>query len=261
MLHPMRRNVWLLAFAVIGIIFTFSAQDAIGCSVSVTYPHQVLVRRAAIVAEGVATAQPFTFQIEKVWKGSVSGVVKLSGPSANGSPCDTYWTTVSGDRYMLLMEVPSAAVGGGIVTFSGPTKVIAYEAAVDMRRYLAHAKRISRRDVISALENWQAGRMTNEAFARWLRETTPIADVDDWTTVEGSEESSLSLTSLHRLNSSINASQRSVDELSCEFGVLRNRVIPAILVLLRAEYVTEELLEAAEDEIELLAEPCVDEVG
>lgn len=220
------------------------------CAVTVTEVPQVLAHRAAIVAEGTATADQYTFAITKFWKGTTSATVKLSGIKPTGSSCDTYQPTIPGKPYLLLIDSLEATTSEAVTVFSGAASVHRTEFAPRFTQYLAHPKRVSRRDVLAMLRGWHDGTIADPAFALWLRDTTPVADVDDWATFEeGGHETSLNLNVLRELDFRINQSGVSLAELSCELAVLRSRVIPALLQVLEAQHLTPELIESLDHEL------------
>ena len=100
------------------------------------------------------------------------------------------------------------------------------------------------------LHGWHDGTIPDPAFALWLRDTVPVAEVDDWATFEeGEHETSLNLNVIRDLNFRINQPDVSLAELSCELAVLRTRVIPALLKVLEMQHLTPELIESLDHEL------------
>ena len=210
----------LVLMRLLQALLIVASTRAFACAVTVTELPQVLVHRAAIVAQGTATDAAFTFQIEKVWKGTISGIVRLSGIHPTGSTCDTYAPTIAGNRYVLLMETTDV---------SGAASVVPLANANALTEYLDHPKKVSRSEVIAAMETWQRGRTSDAAFARWLRDTAPVAEAEDLTIVRV----------LYGLNQFFTR--------ACELAIVRARFVPAVLAVFRAKIVTPELEKAADD--------------
>jgi hypothetical protein len=201
----------------LALVSMSAERPARACEVTVTEIPQVLAHRAAIVAEGTATADQFTFAITKFWKGTTSATVKLSGIKPTGSSCDTYQPTIPGEQYLLLIDSVEATTSEAVTVFSGAASVYRTESAPGITQYLAHPKRVSRRDVLAMLHGWHDGTIADPAFALWLRDTAPVAEVDDWATFEESDhETSLNLNVLRDLDFRINQPDVSLAELSCE---------------------------------------------
>jgi hypothetical protein len=104
--------------------------------------------------------------------------------------------------------------------------------------------------VLAMLHGWHDGTIADPAFALWLHDTAPVAEVDDWATFEeGEHETSLNLNVIRDLDFRINQDGVSLAELSCELAVLRSRMIPVLLQVLEVEHLTPEWIESLDHEL------------
>jgi hypothetical protein len=231
-------NVFRSSAAVLLLLSLLCGREAVGCETMVVEIPQVAVRRAGVVAEATATAEQFTFRITKVWKGTASEIIKLTGIKPTGSSCDTYKPTVAGRQYLLLIESAQPASKAPVMVFPGTARAYEAEEFPAMLNYLSHPLRVSRRDVLDMMRGWRNGTISDTVFARWLRETAPVAEVDDWIA-----EHSLNLSVIRELNVRINERGVGLDKLSCELTFLRERVVPALIEALGARHLTPEMID------------------
>jgi hypothetical protein len=113
---------------------------------------------------------------------------QVSGIKPTGSSCDTYQPTIPGQQYLVLIDSLESTTSDAVTVFPGAASVYRTESVPGMKQYLAHPKRVSRRDVLAMLHGWHDGTIADPAFARWLRDTAPVAEVDDWATFEEGDQ-------------------------------------------------------------------------
>ena len=232
-----RRWLPLLAFGLL-------ASEAPACTVTIDDPPQVLIRRAAIVAEAVATSDPLTFEITRLYKGMASPQVRLYGFSFT-EKCEPKRMGVEGREYLIVADAAGSRVDGPVTIFNGRALAYPIESAAHLLEYLEHPVDVTRRDMNAMLRAWKDQTITDAVFAAWLHDTAPVANVSDWTRFYIWDEVSLTLTILQRLDARVN-DPRGFETLSCELGGLRQRVVPKILEALDERRLTPELLAQVE---------------
>ena len=240
---------WLLLLS-----FALLANEASACTVTVDEPVQVLVRRAAIVAEAVALRGGLTFEVTSLYKGMASPQVLLGGFSFM-EKCEPKRMGVEGESYLILADAGGTRVDGPVTIFNGRALAYPIESATHLLDYLEHPVDVTRRDMESMLRAWRNQTITDKAFATWLHETTPVANVSDWTQFYIWDEHSLTLTVLRKLDARVN-DPRGFETLSCELSGLRERVVPKVLEALDERRLTPELLTS----VEKLFTPGTDEL-
>ena len=105
------------------IVLFLVAPKAVACTVTIAEPPQVLVRRAALVAEATGTSDPFSFEITTLWKGMSSSRVRLWGFTFKKN-CEPERMGVEGKRYLILVEAAGTRTDGPETIFNG--KPLAY---------------------------------------------------------------------------------------------------------------------------------------
>ena len=218
------------------VFVIFAVQPTFACSITVV-PPQLSVHQAAAIVEGVATAKPFTFRIGKIWKGNARSIVSMQIPETASTPCgDSHPPTVEGERYLVFLDAaPEDTPGPATGSYTR------LEDSKGVINYLTNSRKLSRRNLIRMLRGWQNGTISEESFGKWLKETTPLADVDDWEEVEGyGYEVSLELDVLRALDARINQREVPLPENSCTMRTLRERVVSPLLELLGTRHLPED---------------------
>ena len=235
----------MLRLAVL-VFSVVAACRALGCSIAVTEVAQRLVRQADVIAEGIATQEQFEFRIAKFWKGSAPETIRVAAGERVSRSCgEALPPTVPGDRYFLIIT-------------SEPTAVRVYPAGNDdgLEMFLSGRMPVSRRDLIARLRRWHEGKLSEAAFAQWLREMVPVADVNDWTSDEDGAEYSVALHVMRELHFLLVGSGVSLDELSCELGLFRQRIAPAWIGALEARRIDDEAADAIDALLDEIDERC-----
>jgi hypothetical protein len=194
-----------------------AVQPASACEPPIWDSPQVLVRRSSEVAEIVARAERDTYDVIRVWKGTPPATVVLPQTS---STCAVVAQFVPGQRYLALLH-------GDL-----PAEIASVDRAGALLRYLASPQAVAADDLLGMLRGWHGGTVTAKAMAHWLRELVPVADVDDWTEVDGKEVSPVLIMMLDldmRVNSRGGVP---LEALTCELDVLREQVVPAYVQML-----------------------------
>ncbi|HEY0159221.1 MAG TPA: hypothetical protein VGF28_18180 [Thermoanaerobaculia bacterium] len=212
-----------------GLLLT---QAAHACQIFVLEPAQVLVRRADVVVETVARADPNAFEVTKVWKGN--GPAVLATKIAD-HPCDPAPEIITGERYLLL------------ITADQPATAFTAETAPRLLKYLENPERVTANDLLRILRDWQAGTVTDDAMAWWIQSTAPVADVDDWLKLDDREEVSLVLRVLEELHHVVNRPEAPLSEVACELRGIRQQLVPFWIRVLSNPPKTLEEYEALEN--------------
>lgn len=230
----------LIAAASLSVLL---AANGSACSITIARP-QEQVHDSAIVAEGTATGEHYTFEITKVWKGTASGMVRLAGIVPTSSICDSYRPTVPGTRYLLLIESAAEEIGDrGTHVYRSSASAEPLKDATRLMEYLQHRRWVTRREVVTMLRGWRRGTIADASFAQWLAEIVPVADVDDWIELDSDEgEISPNLDAMGDLDVRINNRGEALTELACELAALREHLVPMLLRMLEAPRITPELL-------------------
>jgi hypothetical protein len=231
-----RRWLPLLSFALL-------ATEAPACTITIDESPQVLVRRAALVAEATAK-DGLTFEITKLHKGMASPQVLLGGFGFK-EKCEPKRMGVEGRRYLIVVDAAGTRKDGPVTYFGGKALAYPIEDAAHLLEYLEHPVDVTRKDMDRMLRSWKERTIGDAAMAAWLRKTAPVANVSDWTRLYIWDEVSLTLTILEKLDARVN-DPRGFETLSCELSGLRERVVPKVLEALDERRLTPELLERVE---------------
>jgi hypothetical protein len=221
------------------------APKAAACTVTIADPPQVLVRRAALVAEATGTRDPFAFEITKLWKGMASPRVRLWGFSFQ-KKCEPERMGVEGKRYLILVDAAGTRTDGPETIFNGKPLAYSIENAGPLLDYLEHPVDITTHGMRSMLNAWKDRTVSDEKFAQWLQATVPVAQVHDWAVLYFWTEVSVTLNVLRGLDARLNDA-RGFETLSCERDGLREEIVPKLLEILEAKRVTPELVKELED--------------
>jgi hypothetical protein len=159
---------------------------------------QYQVRRARDIAEMVVNADR-GLEVAKTWKGDIP-TLSL-----------TFDEYEPGQRLLVLF-------------YEDDTKYVRLEDAEPYLRYLESPQPVSRRELLQMLRGWEDRTIDDDAFAKWLHETKPVAEVEDWFFLDDGQEYSVVLFILEDLDYRMNG--RGEDEQTCVRKVLRERVAP-----------------------------------
>ena len=218
-------------------------QGLAACPITVTERDQVVVHRATIIVEGTATAEQYTFDVTKFWKGSTASKVRLSGIHPTGDDCDTFQPTKPGERYFLLIQDTASKKNGSMEDYPGAAQIFPMREEKDtLREYLSLPVRVSRREVLTMLRGWRDRTVDDARFSKWLEDVTPRAEVDDWI-----EDMSPNLEVMSDLRWRLVHNEFSPNEMPCVRDVLRERVVPAMIRILETRRLTSELADTLND--------------
>jgi hypothetical protein len=189
-------------------------------------PPQELVRRARDIAEVVALTEYNAYEVTRVWKGSLPTTLVL--PAKSGSV-----QFVPGRKYVVLLRAER------------PPQVLAGASAASILQYLSAPRRVTPGDLVRMLRGWHHGTVSDASMLRWLGDTLPVADVDDWTVLDG-EEMSLVLTVMEDLKFRMVRYGAPLEELTCQHRVLRERIAPMYIDVLLDPPLTDEEADAGD---------------
>jgi hypothetical protein len=215
----------LIHAAAMLLVTLLGAQVAHACPTRTVEPVQALVRRAFVVAEGIATGALFEMHVSRFWKGNAAATIRLCDVSTDAGECNSSEATEKGKRYLFFIESQESVLEGGVELFPGNAKVWSLDDFPEMLRYFDEPVPLSADSVLQMMRAWRDGSVADASMKRWVEEMLQVAETGDWVYDEEGPEWSPTLSTLQELDA------RLYDAGSdpCRLNVIRERLVPVFI--------------------------------